>query len=322
MSMMWYGRGVLFILALFLVPTVQAQNYPTKPVRVIVAWAPGGGTDSLARLIMPRVAERLGQQAIVDNRPGAGGFIGAEVAAKASPDGHTLFFASANLVMSLNIFPQQPVDPLRDFAPVSMLVTEPSLLAVHPSLPTRSVPELVALARKNPGRINYAGGYGTTMHLNTELFKMMAKVDLTQIPYAGGAAPSLVGVFAGEAAVILAPISNVLPHSNSGRLRALAITLPHRLSSLPNVPAVSEAIPGYSASVWYGVVVPQGTPVAVVQKLHEELGRVMQVPEVRSRLESEGSIVGSSTPQEFAAVMREDKAKWAKVVIKDVTAPR
>jgi len=223
--------------------------------------------------------------------------------------------------MSLSIFPQQPVDPLKDFIPVSLLVTEPSLLAVHPSLPVKSLKELIALAKGNPGKINYAGGHGTTMHLNTELLKMLAQVDFTQVPYAGGSAQAVVGTLTGESPMIMAPISPVLPHTKSGRLRALAVTLPQRVPTLPDLPTVAESLPGYSASVWYGVLVPAGTPPALVARLHEELVKVMQTPEIKSRLEGEGSIAGSNTPQQFGEIMRSDKVKWAKVLANSSAKP-
>ncbi len=293
----------------------SAQNYPSKPIRVIVAFAPGGGTDVYARLIMARLAERLDQaRIVVDNRPGGGGYIGAEIAAKAPPDGYTLFFTAANIVMSLKLFPQQPVDPMRDFQPVSLLVKEPSLLAVHPSLPAKSVKELIALGRANPGKINYGGGHGTSSHLNTELFKMMAKVNFVQVPYSGGTGPAVIGALVGEAPLVIAPISAALPHAKSGRLRGLAVTLPERATALPEYPAVAESLPGYAAFQWYGVLVRTGTPPEIVNTLHAELVKIMQMPDLRARIESEGSIPGGSTPQQFTAHMRDETVKWAKVV--------
>ena len=293
----------------------SAQAYPSKPVRVVVAFAPGGGTDVYARLIMARLGERLGQaRMVVDNRPGGGGYIGAEIAAKSAPDGHTLFFTAANIVMSLKRYPQQPVDPMRDFQPVSLLVKEPSLLAVHPSLPVKSVKELIALGRANPGKINYGGGHGTSSHLNSELFKMMAKVNFVQVPYSGGTGPAVIGALVGEAPVLFSPISASLPHAKSGRLRPLGITLPERTPALPEYPAIAEFLPGFAAFQWYGVLAPAGTPADIVNRLNEELGRVMQVPELRSRIASEGSISMNSTPQQFAAHMRDETGKWAKVV--------
>lgn len=310
-----FVAAALGILTAAVAGSAAAQAYPSKPIRTIVAFAPGGGTDVYARLIMTKLSEQLGQARIlVDNRPGGGGYIGAEIAAKAPPDGYTLFFTAANIVMSLKLFPQQPVDPMKDFQPVSLLVKEPSLLAVHPSLPAKSVKELIALGRTNPGKINYGGGHGTSSHLNTELFKMMAKVNFVQIPYSGGTGPAVIGALIGDAPVVIAPISAALPHAKSGRLRALAITLPERARALPDLPAVAETLPGFAAFQWYGVLVPAATPAEIVNRLHGELIKIMQSPDLRARIESEGSIAGGSTPKEFAAHMRDEMVKWAKVV--------
>ena len=309
--------GLALVIAMygFTAGNAFAQSYPTKPIRVIVAFAPGGGTDVYGRLIMARLAEQLGQARIViDNRPGGGGYIGAEIAAKAPADGYTLFFTAANIVMSLKLFPQQPVDPMKDFQPVSLLVKEPSLLAVHPSLPAKSVKELIALARANPGKIHYGGGHGTSSHLNTELFKMMAKVNFVQVPYSGGTGPAVIGALVGEAPVVIAPISAALQHAKSGRLRGLAVTLPERAAALPEYPAVAESLPGYAAFQWYGVLVRTGTPAEIVNTLHAALVKVMQLPDMKARIESEGSIPVGSNPQEFTAHMRDETVKWAKVV--------
>jgi tripartite-type tricarboxylate transporter receptor subunit TctC len=283
---------------------------------MIVPFAPGGGTDIMARVIMPRVDERLGQRIVVENRTGGGGYIGAEVVTKAPPDGYTLFFTAANIVMSLELYPKQPVDPLKDFAPVALLTREPSLLAVHPSLPVKSVKELIALGRARPGAINYAsGGIGSSSHLNTELFKMLAKLDFVQIPYSGGTGPAVVGAITGEAPVIIVPISAALPQGRAGRLRILAITLPERTPDLPDVPAIAESLPGFSAFQWYGVLAPAGTPAKIVDTLHTALGAAMKNPDLRARLARDGAIVvDRSTPQEFAAHMRDEKVKWARVV--------
>ena len=216
------GFALAVAMAGFAAGGVSAQSYPSKPIRVIVAFAPGGGTDVYGRLIMAKLAEQMGQaRIIIDNRPGGGGYIGAEIAARAPADGYTLFFTAANIVMSLKLFPKQPIDPMRDFEPVSLLVKEPSLLAVHPSLPAKSVKELIALARANPGKIHYGGGHGTSSHLNTELFKMMAKINIVQVPYSGGTGPAVMGALVGEAPVVISPISAALAHAKGGRLRGI-----------------------------------------------------------------------------------------------------
>jgi tripartite-type tricarboxylate transporter receptor subunit TctC len=310
------GLAVFIAVASAFAGSAGAQNYPTRPIRMIVPFAPGGGTDIMARLIMPRLDERLGQRIVVENRTGGGGYIAAEVVTKAPPDGHTLFFTAANIVMSLELYPKQPVDPLKDFAPVALLTKEPSLLAVHPSLPVKSVKELIALGRARPGDVNYSsGGIGSSLHLNAELFKMMAKVNFVHVPYSGGAGPAVVGAITGEAPVIIVPISAALPMSRAGRLRVLGITLPERAPEFPEFQPIAESLPGYSAFQWYGVLAPAATPPRIVEQLNEELGRVMQIPELKTRLARDGALVlPRSTPAQFLAHMREEKAKWAKVV--------
>lgn len=291
-----------------------AQRYPVKPIRVLVPFSPGGGTDIIARLTMSRLSESLGQRVVIENRTGGGGYLAAEVVARAAPDGSTLLFTGANLVFSLSFFPKQPVDPIKDFAPVSLLVKEPSVLAVHPSLPVKSVKALVALAKANPGELNYAsGGVGTSPHLNTELFKMMAKINLVHVPY-NGVGQATIGALVGEAPVILAPVSAVLPQAKAGKLRALAITLGERAEALPDLPALAESLPGFAAFQWYGPLAPTGTPGAVISTLNRELVKIMQNPELRARLIGEGSVPVGSTPEEFAVHIRDEKVKWARVV--------
>lgn len=309
------GLALCIAISGFGIGEAGAQNYPTKPIRMIVPFAPGGGTDIMARVIMPRLDERLGQRIVIENRTGGGGYIAAEFVAKAPPDGHTLFFTAANIVMSLELFPNQPVDPLKDLAPVALLTREPSLLAVHPSLPVKSVKELIALGKARPGEINYSsGGTGSSLHLNTELFKMMAKVNFVHVPY-NGAGPAVVGAVIGEAPVIIAPASAVLPQGRAGRLRVLAITLPERTPEFPDFPPIAESLPGFSAFQWYGVLAPAGTPAKVVDILNKELATVMQIPDLRARLVRDGALVlDRTTPEQFAAHMRAEKVKWAKVV--------
>lgn len=267
----------------------------------------------MARLIMPHVEEQLGERIVIDNRPGGRGYIGAELAAKATPDGYTLFFADANLVMSLSLFPRLRFDPLKDFIPVALLLKEPSVLTVHPSLPVKSVKDLIALAKAHPGKLNYAGGLGSSMHLNSELFKMMAKVHIVHVPY-NGAGPAILGTMIGEAQVVLAPISAALPHVKSGKLRALAITLGERTKELPDLPAMAEFLPGFAAFQWYGVVAPTGTPDVIINKLNNVLVKIMQIPDLRARLIRDGSVPVGSTPQEFGVHIRDEKVKWANVV--------
>lgn len=292
-----------------------AQNYPTKPIRFIVPHSPGGGADTTARLIAPRVSERLGQKLIIDNRGGAGGTIGASLAAKAAPDGYTIVLSTANLAASVSLFDKLTFDPLKDFATVTLLAKTPSVIAVHPSLPVKSVKQLIALAKAHPGKINYAGGtVGSLLHLDAEYFKTLAKVDLVRIPY-NSSGPSMIGIVTGEASVVVAPALLVLPHARSGRLRALAIATGQRSSAMPDLPTVAESgLPGYEAAQWYGILVPAGTPEQIVTRLNTEFVQAVQTPALTSRLQNEASIPIGSTPQEFAGYFRDEIVKWVKVV--------
>jgi tripartite-type tricarboxylate transporter receptor subunit TctC len=292
----------------------QTNGFPQKTLRMIIPYPPGGSNDMLSRYLAVKLTDRLGQQIVIDNRGGAGGTLGAGLAAKAVADGYTLMLASSNLAVAVSLFENFSVDPLKDFATVSLLAKTPSLLAVHPSLPVKSVQELIALAKAQPGKINYAGGVGTTMHTDAELFKTMAHVDLVQIPY-NGTAPALIAVLSGEAPVIVAPTLAVLPHVNSGRLRALAITSRERFARLPDLPTVAESgLPGFDTQQWYGILVPAGTPAAIVARLNAELVRIMHAPELTARMNNDASIPVGSTPQEFTAFFTDEIAKWAKVL--------
>jgi len=291
-----------------------AQAYPSKAIRFIVPFGPGGGADAMARLIGTPFSERLGQPVVIENRGGAGGTIGAALGAKAPPDGYTIVMASTNLAAAPSLHGKLPFDPLKDFTAVTLLARTPSMIAVHPSLPVRSVKELIALARARPGQINYAGGVGSTNHLDAELFKSMAKVDIVQVPYNGTGA-SLIGVVSGEASVIIAPTLVVLPHVKSGRLRALAVTGAQRSRATPDLPTVAESgLPGFETAQWYGIVVPAGVPDAIVSRLNGEAVKVVQDPELAARLAREGTIPAGTSPQEFAAYFKNEVAKWSKVI--------
>ena len=290
-----------------------AQTYPAKPIRFLVPFAPGGGADAMARLIGPPLSERMGQPIVVENRGGAGGTIGAALGAKAAPDGYTIVMASTNLAAAPSLHGKLPFDPLKDFTTVTLLAQTPSLIAVHPSLPVRSVKELIALARARPGQINYAGGVGSTNHLDAELFKSMAKVDIVQVPYNGTGA-SLIGVVSGEASIIIAPTLVVLPHVKASRLRALAVTSAQRSRATPELPAVAEAVPGFETGQWYGIVVPAGVPEAIVARLNAESVKVVNDPELAARMARDGTYPAGTTPQEFAGFFRSEVAKWTKVI--------
>lgn len=293
----------------------RAQSYPAKPIRIIVAFPAGGTSDILARLMAPKLTENLGQQVVIDNRGGAGGNIGYALAAQAAPDGYTILFGSAPLTINVSLYRKLAFDPLKDFTAVTLLSRTPNILAVHPSLPVKSVKELIALAKSRPGQINYAsGGSGTTHHLTAELLKTMAKIDLVHVPYKG-AGQGIIAVLSGEASLIIAPALSVLPHVRSGKLRALAITSVQRAVALPDLPTVAESgLPGYEASQWFGLLVPVGTPEGIVTRLNSESVKIMQTPEMNARLVAEASIPVGGTPQQFATFLRDEIVKWEKVV--------
>ena len=292
-------------------PTFAAQSFATKPVRLIVPYAPGGGADLIARIVQPKLVELLGQQVIVDNRAGASGNIGAEVAAKTTPNGYTLFMATANLTMAVSQFHNLPFDPIRDFSAVSLLAKAPSIVAVNPSLPAATMSHLIALAKSAPGKLNYASDGGGPLQMFVELLKITAKIDVTNVPYSS-TGPAVLSVMSGEASIVVAPAIAVIPHAKSGRLRALAITSGRRLDVLPDLPTVSESgVPGFEANQWYGILVPATTPAAIVRELSDYCAKVMQDADVNSRLTKDASITIGNGPREFSEFLKEDIAKWA-----------
>jgi len=291
----------------------HAQSFPIKPIRLIVPYSAGGGADATARLFTAGVSEGLGSQLVVENRSGAGGRIGAELVARASPDGYTLLLVTTIFPVSVSLGSNLRYDPEKDFTAVTLLVKTPSIFAVHPSLPVNSIRELIALAKANPGKINYAGGIGSTLQLFTELFKVAAKIDMLHVPY-NGTGPALIGVLSGEAAVIVVP-GALVPYVRSGRLRALAITSPQRSQALPDLPTVAESgLPGFEATQWYGVMAPAGTPDNVVARLNSEFVRVVRTPQMKALLIKDASIPIGSAPGELAAHLKDEIAKWAQVV--------
>ena len=316
--------GILAALPLLLVPpsalsqapsTAPGQAYPSKPVRIIVTVAPGGGNDFVARLAGQKLAERLGQQFFVDNRPGGAGTIGTAAAAKAAPDGYTLLLGFVGSLAMTPHVEKVGYDPLRDFAGVSLLASSYHLLAVHPSLPVRSVKELVAFAKRRPGELNYASAniWGPT-HLVPELFKSVTGVDVVPIHYRG-AAPAAVGVLSGEAQLIFASVTALVPHLRSKRLLALAVTSPSRSPVIPELPTFKElGYPRVEAPSWYSIVVPAATARDVIGRLHEELARVAALPDYREQLERQGMEPQSSTPAEFAAFLQAEHDKWGRVI--------
>jgi len=313
----WCFMGLVFAAATF-VATASAQPqemYPDRPIRFVVPLATGGATDIAARLFGQKLADALGQQVVIDNRPGAGGIIGAEIAAKASPDGYTLMMASISHTVLPSLHKKLPYDIVKDFAPVSKLVAFPFLLLVHPSVPAKSVKELIAFAKAKPGQINYAsGGNGSTAHLNGELFKSVTGINVVHVPYKG-TAPALIGFLAGEAGLAFYSVSATLQHVRAGRLRALATTGERRTPSLPDLPTAVEAgVPGFVTGSWAGVLAPAGTPKPIIAKLHGEITRILQLTEVKERLAALDFELVGNTPEEFGTMIKKEVLKWAKVV--------
>ena len=291
-----------------------AQEYPTKPVRIVVGSPAGGGGDTMARLMAQGMTPALGQQVIIDNRPGAGGNLGAEIAARAPPDGYTLLFVFTGHVTSPSLFPKLPFDTLRDFAGITLLATNEAMLLVHPSMPVKSVKELIALAKQNPGKYSMGAILSGSNHLGSELFKLQAGVDLLFVPYKGNAT-ALTDLLGGQLQVMFNQISVSLPHVKSGKLRALASAGPRRSKLAPDLPTVSEAgLPGFSFNGWYGFVAPSKTPRPVIVKLSQTSVKIVRSPEVAERVTGMGNEPVGSTPEEFDTLIREEIPKWAKVI--------
>jgi tripartite-type tricarboxylate transporter receptor subunit TctC len=295
--------------------TAQAQAWPSKPIRMVVPFPPGGGIDTVARIVAPKMSEFIGQPIVIENRSGAGGTVGTEVVARAAPDGHMLLATFASHAMNATLYRDLSYDTERAFAPISLIATVPNILVVHPSLPAKTVADLVALARKRPGEINYASvGNGTPAHLSAELFNMMAGVKMTHVPYKGAAA-SVIGMITGEAQLTFTTVLIALPHIKAVKLRPLAVATLARTPMLPDVPTVDESgLKGYESIAWYGLLAPAGTPGPVIERLNADLVRSLQTPEVRDNLQRQGTDIVASSPARFAQVIREDIAKWTKVV--------
>ena len=308
-------KRALIICFLLIANSVTAQPYPSKSVLFIVPFAPGGTNDIVARMVGVKLTEAWGQPVVIDNRGGAGGVIGADLAAKSVPDGYTLLMANVNFATNPGLVRNLPYDTEKDFAAVSLLATSPSVLVVHPSIPVRSVKEMIAFAKAKPGQLSYSSsGAGTTGHMAMELLKQMAAIDMVAVHYKGGG-PALIDLIAGRVSPGFATILSAAPHIEGGRLRALAVSTPKRSSALPDLPTVAEAgVPGYEFTGWWGVVVPARTPHAVISKLNGELVKILAQPDVRERLVREGADPASTTPEAFTAYMRSEVAKWSKVI--------
>jgi tripartite-type tricarboxylate transporter receptor subunit TctC len=292
-----------------------AQAYPSRPIRMLVGFPPGGSTDIFARTIGEPLAGALGQPVVVENRGGAGGNIASDLAAKAAPDGHTLLMAISAHVTNRALYPNLPYDPVRDFAPISLVCRVPFAVLVHPSFPARSVADLLRLARQRPGEIAYAtAGTGSTQHLAGELLNRMAGVQLNHVGYRGGA-PALTDLVAGNVPLALLTTTQVLPQLRDGRVRALAVTSPGRSPMFPDLPTLAEAgVPGYEADVWYGVLAPAGVPAPIVGRLHAEIARILALPATRERFAAQDAVVLSGSPQDLAALMAAEDAKWARII--------
>ncbi|MGZ8197339.1 MAG: Bug family tripartite tricarboxylate transporter substrate binding protein [Burkholderiales bacterium] len=293
-----------------------AQNYPVKPLRIVVAQAPGGGNDTIARMVAHKLTQSLKQQVVVDNRAGAGGLIAAEHVAKSTPDGYTLLLGNvATLIIIPNVQKKVPYDPFRDFEPVSLIASAPLLVVVHPSLPVTSVKQLIALAKAKPGQLNYASnGVGSSTHLATELFKVMTGTNMTHVPYKG-LSPATTDLLSGQVQVMFSSAVAMLPHVKSGRLRAIAMTGATRSKAIPEIPTVAEVgVKDYEAGSWYGILAPARTDRAIVDTLAREVAAAVRSHEIQDRLNNEAVIPVGSTPAQFAAHIKKEHARVAQVV--------
>ena len=294
----------------------SAQDYPSKPVRLIIPFAPGGSNDILGRLIGNKLAEATGQQVVIDNRGGAGGSIGVDLAAKSAPDGYTLVIGHiGTLAVNPTLYKNLPYDPIKDLQPISMLAKVANIMVVHPSLPAKSVKELIALAKAKPGSLVYgSGGNGGAGHLATEYFKLMTKTDIVHIPYKG-TAPATIDLLAGQTQLVFGGIPGIAGHVRNGKLRALGVSTSKRLVVFPEVPTIAEAgVPGYEATQWYGVLAPAGTPPVIVARLNKDIISALENAQVQQRLAEDGSEPLPSTPNEFTAFIKSETVRWAPVI--------
>jgi tripartite-type tricarboxylate transporter receptor subunit TctC len=305
----------LVVAFLFLGNANAQTDYPIRPVKVIVPSPPGGGTDILARVLAQHLSKALGQPFFVENKAGAGNMIGIEFVAHAPADGYTVLVVPSTLALNSVLYKKVPYDPVRDFAPVTLAATAPNVLVVNPALPAKSLAEFIALAKAKPGALSYGTpGIGTSPHLSMELLKSMAGIDLQHVPYRGTAA-AVTDVIGGQIAATFANAFTAKPQVDSGRVRALAVSGPNRLNAFPGVPPVAEAgVPGYEAMQWYGVAVPAGTPAPIIARLHAEAAKALQSQEMKEKLALDGAQPVGSTPAEFAALIRRELEKWARVV--------
>jgi len=312
----WLNHLALGSLFAALAIGASAQPYPTKPIRLVVPFPAGGTTDVLARAAAQKLTETLGQPVVVDNRPGAGGNIGAELVAKSPPDGYTLLMGTVGThAINPSLYPKMPYDHVRDFVPVILVAGVPNVLVINPALPVNSVQELIAYAKANPGKLNFASsGNGTSIHLSGELFKTMAGVQITHVPYKGSA-PALQDLVGGQVQLMFDNLPSALALIKGGRLKALAVTSKERAPALPDVPTMTESgLPGFEASSWFGLLAPAGTPQPVVAKLNAEIAKWLASPEAKEKLLAQGANAAGGTPEDFTRHIAAETAKWQKVV--------
>jgi len=305
-----------FVLALATAGAAHAQTYPTKPIRMIVAFSPGGGSDTAARILALRLSSALGQQVVVDNRPGASGNLGHDLGAKSTPDGYTLMWTSIGpIAVNVSLFSKLPYQPLRDFDPITISADSINALVVHPGVPARTVQEFIALARAEPGKLNYgSSGNGGAGHLAGELLNLMAGVKIVHIPYKGGG-PAMLDLVGGQIQAIYATLVTALPHIRSGRIRGIAVTRAQRAPMIPELPTIAEGgLPGYEATNWYGILAPAKTPKPIIAQLNRELVKILGMPEVRDAYFAQGMLPLSSTPEAFRAHLKSEIEKWGGVI--------
>jgi tripartite-type tricarboxylate transporter receptor subunit TctC len=304
---------VAVLIASLSTPPVWGQAYPTRPIRLIAPFPPGGGTDLLSRIIAVPIAEALGQTVVVDNRPGAGGAIGAELTARAAPDGHTLVLVSSSYCAT-SAFQKIPYDPVKDIEPIILLGTTGIVISVHPQVSAKSIKELIALAKASPGKLNYASvGAGSVAHLGFELFKHMAGANIVHVPYKGGG-PALAATIAGEVQATMISLVPSIPHVRAGRLRPLGITTTKRSPLLPEVPSISESVPGFEVTHWYGMWGPKGIPKPIVARWNKEVAKVMTSDAMRKQMQNEGLETAAGPPEEFLQYVSRDVEKWRKLI--------
>ena len=312
-----YPCSLLITVATLLATAIPAwaQQYPVRPIRLVVPFPPGGGTDTMARVIAPKLSEFLGQQVVAENRGGAGATIGAEIAAKSAPDGYTLMLATITNAIGASLYSKLNYDLVRDFAPITRLATTPHILVVHPSVPVKTVKEFVALAKAKPGELAYSSsGSGSAAHLAGELFNSLTGVKTTHVPYKGGG-PSMIALVGGEVSVAFATMPSAIGYVRSGRLRGIAVTTERRSPSTPELPTIAETgVSGYEAGSWYGLSAPAGTSKNIITRLHAETLKAVGLPDVKERLFNAGFEIVTSTPEEFAAFTHNEIQKWGKIV--------